>query len=412
MRVLCLSAPLSGHLDWGGYLQTACALQHRGHELLWASGAAVAPQVEAVGLRFHPLRETGWRWPPPPPLRADAASDRQSLLRLRQLRSLDQWLDVARVGAAVAEIGELASRFQPDIILSEMFIAAAGIVAEQVDAPLVVAGWPAPARDAPTVSPITDPLLATGRARLDKLRVRFSVQGRNWTISGPPALCSPDLHLSYWSATWFGNAPLGRQTLHVGGSAGASQPWPGTLPDPALAPWVFITLGTTFNQDPNFFLNASHAAAQLGATPIIALGGNENERLADALAGRLPVQSHVVETVTFGEVLPHCLAALHHGGAGTTHALVTYGVPQIVVPHAADQTRQGQGVARTGCGYHMSPRQASVDNLRNALAQLLPDHSPQRARAVALQAEFAKLGGVEVAATAVEAVAMPPLRSA
>ncbi len=175
-------------------------------------------------------------------------------------------------------------------------------------------------------------------------------------------------------------------------------------PDPAVTPWVFITLGTAFNNDPNFFIAASQAAAALGATSIIALGGTEEERLNALLKGRLPGHSQVVSTVDFASVLPYCAAAIHHGGAGTTHALVTYGVPQIVVPHAADQARQGQGVARTGCGYHMSPRQATPDNLRNALAQLLPERSPQREQAKALQAEFAALGGVARATEAVEAI--------
>ena len=104
MRVLCVSAPLPGHLDWGGYLLTTRELQAHGHELLWASGAAVQSAVEQAGIPFHAVAETGWRWPPPPPLTVDATGDPQSYQRLRQLRSLDQWLDVPRVSTAVDEL--------------------------------------------------------------------------------------------------------------------------------------------------------------------------------------------------------------------------------------------------------------------------------------------------------------------
>ena len=90
---------------------------------------------------------------------------------------------------------------------------------------------------------------------------------------------------------------------------------------------------------------------------------------------------------------------------GTTHALVTHAVPQIVVPHAGDQQRQAQGVARTGVGYHMNPHQATASNLENALAQLLPDLSPFRTRAQELQQEFARLGGIPRAADLLETIA-------
>ncbi|MEZ4555281.1 MAG: hypothetical protein R2851_10965 [Caldilineaceae bacterium] len=85
--------------------------------------------------------------------------------------------------------------------------------------------------------------------------------------------------------------------------------------------------------------------------------------------------------------------------------LVCHGVPQAVVPHAADQQRQAQGVARTEVGFHIAPAQATVDNLTQALAQLLPDRSPYRAQARQLQHEFAALGGVPRAAALLEAVA-------
>ncbi|HET8989262.1 MAG TPA: nucleotide disphospho-sugar-binding domain-containing protein [Humibacillus sp.] len=49
------------------------------------------------------------------------------------------------------------------------------------------------------------------------------------------------------------------------------------------------------------------------------------------------------------EVLfPRCAAIVHHGGAGTTAAAVRAGVPQVVVPHAADQPYWGRRMADLG----------------------------------------------------------------
>ena len=226
-------------------------------------------------------------------------------------------------------------------------------------------------------------MVITGRQRLEELLARTNCTGSNWTATGPPALAAPALHLSYWSAGWFQSMALGAQTRDVGGQAPPPRAVSRAFPDPTAAPWVFITLGTTFNQDANFFAAAGQAAAELGAIPIIALGADPDSQhgrqLYQSLDGRLPATALVSATVDFAAVLPHCAVAIHHGGAGTTHALVTQGVPQIVVPHAADQARQAQGIARTGCGYHLAPRQATVQNLTNALTQLLPDTRRQRA---------------------------------
>ena len=43
-----------------------------------------------------------------------------------------------------------------------------------------------------------------------------------------------------------------------------------------------------------------------------------------------------------------CAVVVHHGGAGTTAAAVRAGVPQVVVPHAADQPYWGRRMADLG----------------------------------------------------------------
>ena len=403
MRILCLSAPLPGHLDWGGYLATAAALHHRGHEVLWASGEAVRARVAQMGVAFHALQETGWRWPPPPPLPPDPQADPQQVLQQRQVRALDQWLEVARVAQAVDEVDALVQEFQPDVILSEMFVAAAGFVAEQHAVPLVVMGWPAPAASHGTGA---DGMVAVARQRLDALLARTNLQGRNWTQVGPPALSSPHLHVTYWSPGWFAGMAVGAQTVHVGGRRPQGTPAApeATLPAPDDAPWVLITLGTSFNADPNFFLAAAHATDQLGCLPLLAMGAPLDAEWITTMRLRLPQSAVLHPHLDFAATLPHVAAAIHHGGAGTTHALVVHGVPQIVVPHAADQMRQAQGVMRSGVGHFLPAKEVTIPRLVDVLAQTLPDRAVVRAQALALQAEFDALGGVPAAADHVEAL--------
>jgi len=407
MRMLFLSAQIPGHLDWGGYLPTAGELARCGHDVLWASGEDVRAPVERAGVAFHALGATGWRWPPPAPLTAEeqaSAPDAESLQRLKQVRALDQWLDVERVSAAAAEVIALGRAFAPDLVVTEMFVAAAGLAAEALGKPFAVVGWPAP----PVVEPKPDPMTELARGRLDELLARFGLRGRDWTEQGPPALLSPDLHLTFWSERWFEGVSMRGQTRHAGGLRPAQPPpLPADLPSPDGAPWVMITLGTSFNRDPNFFVASAQAAVQMNCVPLIALGTDPGAAWVQAMRASLPPTAVVRSRLDFAAVLPHTAAAIHHGGAGTTHASVVHGVPQIVVPHAADQHRQARSVAHTGAGFQMPPRRTTVNNLANCLAALLPDLSVYRSHARRLQEEFHALGGVPAAATLLEGVGQP-----
>jgi hypothetical protein len=319
---------------------------------------------------------------------------------------LDQWLEVDRVRKATGELYALATDFRPDLILSEMFTAAAGLVAEKINVPFIVMGWPAPLAQAMTGENM---MAAIARQRLNDLLAHFQLTGVNWTSDGLPALRSPRLHITYWSPSWFAGVATAPQTVHVGGLRPtpdvAIAPLPeANLPSPNEAPWVLLTLGTSFNADPNFFIAAAHAADQLGCLPLLALGAPIDTAWVQSMRARLPARARLYPFMDFRAYLPHIATAIHHGGAGTTHALVTHAIPQIVVPHAADQMRQAQGVMRSHVGYYLPPKEVTIPRLVEMLAQLLPDRSPLRANAVALQAEFHALGGVPAAADQIEAL--------
>lgn len=399
MRFLFASAQLPGHLDWGGYLYTAAELQRRGHQVLWATGRAVAPFLQQAGVPAHFLNETGWRWPPPPPITLTPELDAETLRQQRALRALDQWFALERVAAATAELIEVGRAFQPDVLVSEVFLSAAGLTAEVLDVPFAIAGWPALA---PKATGGNQAVVSEARERLTTLCTRFGITGVNWTKVGPPAQESPHRHLTYWSPRWYTGVELLPQTVHVGGSARVT-----SVPPPAWdteLPWVFITLGTSFGNDANFFVAAARAAVEIGCLPILALAGQFTPAQETALRAALPKESIVEQRIDFGSVLPTVAAAIHHGGAGVTHALVTHGIPQIIVPHAADQMHQAQGIVRAGAGLHLAAKETTVARLVDALATTLPDLAQLRQGAATLRAEFATLGGVSAAADHVETI--------
>lgn len=54
--------------------------------------------------------------------------------------------------------------------------------------------------------------------------------------------------------------------------------------------------------------------------------------------------------VSFGDLLPHCSAIVHHGGIGTTSQAFAAAIPQVVRPLAFDQFDNATRVQRLGCG--------------------------------------------------------------
>jgi vancomycin aglycone glucosyltransferase len=88
--------------------------------------------------------------------------------------------------------------------------------------------------------------------------------------------------------------------------------------------------------------------------------------------GPLPGNVFVTGPVSHPRLFPRVAAAVHHGGAGTTTAVARAGVPQVVVPHIADQFYWGRRVSLLGLGPPPLPRaKLTAPRLAAALAEIL-----------------------------------------
>jgi UDP:flavonoid glycosyltransferase YjiC (YdhE family) len=88
--------------------------------------------------------------------------------------------------------------------------------------------------------------------------------------------------------------------------------------------------------------------------------------------GPLPEGVLRIGSVTHAQLFPRVAAAVHHGGAGTTTTALRWGVPQLVVPHAADQFYWGRRIEALGLGPPALPRKRlTAQALAEALAATL-----------------------------------------
>lgn len=124
-------------------------------------------------------------------------------------------------------------------------------------------------------------------------------------------------------------------------------------PDAGLArflrsgpPPVYVGFGSVPLRDPRAAVaRQAEAARRAGVRVLIAPSpgfGSRHEAYGD--------HARLLGFVPHDWLLPRTAAAIHHGGAGTTHAALAAGVPQGVVPFSLDQPYYARRVAALGLG--------------------------------------------------------------
>lgn len=124
--------------------------------------------------------------------------------------------------------------------------------------------------------------------------------------------------------------------------------------DPQLAAWldagdppVYVGFGSMPVTDPRTALEqVRRVCERLDRRALVSAGWSRFET-----AGSDRVR--VVGAVDHEAVLPRCVAAVHHGGAGTTAAVVSAGLPSVVCSVFADQPFWGERVRALGIGAHV-----------------------------------------------------------
>ncbi|HLY25872.1 MAG TPA: glycosyltransferase [Aggregatilineales bacterium] len=392
-----ITAPLPGHLDWGGMLKTALALRDAGHRVAWVSQPPIAPLLEATGIPFLAVEETGWLWPPPP-LPDPRSLKPADAVFLRYRRALDTWLSEDLIPPAVDAILALAQQHgKPDIIVADPFLSAAAFAAEALDVPMIVAGWPAgQPLDENNMLAVQSDLSHISKERIAHINQRLGLHAANFSTGAAPSVQSPYLHVSYFSRAWHQADPnFLPQTRFVGGAPSSPTTpvpeWLTAIPD--STPLALITLGSTFTGDLGFFSWAAQASVRLGLLPIVVLGRNPiaSEEKA-ALKAALPPGTRLLTWLDYDHVFPRLKLIIHHGGMGTTHRALIQGIPQVCVPHAADQRGQARRVAQAKVGLNLTAHDVKNGQLLPAIRAVISD---SRVFAAAQQwaSNLASLGG-------------------
>jgi len=104
-------------------------------------------------------------------------------------------------------------------------------------------------------------------------------------------------------------------------------------------------------------------------------------------------------------LLPHCDLLIHQGGGGTLMTALAYGVPQLLLPLAADHTSNAEQLAASGAGRWIYAGWVTAAAITSHVGELLNDPRYRRS-ARRLQAEMAaQPSSAQVAASLEQVVA-------
>jgi UDP:flavonoid glycosyltransferase YjiC (YdhE family) len=85
---------------------------------------------------------------------------------------------------------------------------------------------------------------------------------------------------------------------------------------------------------------------------------------------------YLKQNISHTWLFPKISAAIHHGGAGTTHTSLRYGLPTLILPFGADQPFNADRVFINKLGPKPIPiRQMNVKNLSNAIQDLMNNYT-------------------------------------
>lgn len=175
----------------------------------------------------------------------------------------------------------------------------------------------------------------------------------------------------------------------------------GALP-PGLDEWldagpppVFFGFGSLPVADPRAMLEGVIAVTRRrGLRALIGAGWS------DLSGARTPPHVFVARTFDHDRVLPRCVAAVHHGGAGTTGTVLRAGLPGLIAAAWGDQPFWGRRLASLGVGAWTPLPGLTADRIDRALDHLLDP--AVRARAAAIGARLRAEDAAPRAADAVE----------
>ncbi|GGU03780.1 macrolide family glycosyltransferase [Actinomadura citrea] len=182
------------------------------------------------------------------------------------------------------------------------------------------------------------------------------------------------------------------------GRSAAHEERPGTWRPPEDgSPVVLISLGTTFNDHPDFYRQCAEAFESTPWHVVMALG----DRVGAGDLGPLPPNVEAHRWVSLPAVLEHARLLVTHGGIGAVMDALIVGRPMVVVPFTFDVKPMARRVGELGLGTVIPAAEFTGVRLREAVEELADDRATLE-RVRRMREHTARAGGAARAADVIE----------
>lgn len=388
-----ISMPAHGHVN--PTLPLAEELVRRGHRVSYAVGPEFAEAVAATGADVIDTGTEPHALPAgakPFDVEAMAPMMRRRVEDLREiLPMLDQRFTADPVDAVCFTVDEPAGR----MLAEKLGVAEIALIPHFAGNEHVSLRDMFTEEEAAAFDP-EHPVLQEFTSELEEISSEFGVSSRPAGLGQAPV--SP-LNLVFLPKSFqLRGETFDDRFEFIGPSVGGRGEADWKPADPAK-PLLFISLGTVFNQNTEFYRTCVEAFRDGEFQVAMSVG----KAVDPASLGELPANFEVRRNFPQPAVLQHADAFLTHAGMNSTMEALHYGVPTVSAPQMAEQRANARQLVSLGVGRTLADaEEITAEVLRESVRAVAGD-AELRAKLAAVRQELLESGGAVAGADAVEA---------
>jgi UDP-N-acetylglucosamine:LPS N-acetylglucosamine transferase len=350
----------------------ALALLKAGNEVIFATGSPVDGMirrdgfdVETAGLSEPQILETR---------RLDATYTQMiTVPRQGRMAAFTRSFAAFEVPPRVSDLRRIVQRWRPDLIVHE---------SAEFAGPLV-----GTLEGLPSVNHSFGLLI-----QADVMARSEIVAGEHWQANGLPKpdrggmyrghyldIAPPSLQLAHVTTI-----PLVQRLRPIAVELPATES-PQWMSELGSRPVVTVTFGTVFNDRANLYRAVIEGLGDIDADVVVATGRWE----AAKAVGAVPANIQLRDWVPWASTLQRSSVVVSHGGASSTLGPLSYGLPLVIVPMAADHFTNADAAEAAGAATVLDLESVSPAAIRDAVEWAFSE--PAKSAALRIAQEIAEM---------------------
>ena len=379
---------MGGHGHVNPTLALAEELARRGHAVDYWVTDEFRAAVEATGSRFRLLDSLLAKGERPKNM------DKETMLRMMPKKFVGETLHV------LPQIDRALAEDRPDLILYDNMIFGARVVADSLGIPSVALFTSYAGNGTFNLMKGLGPLPDDAQAEFDEaigqIATKYGVKPVDFTelFSNPAGL-----NLVFMPKAWqFEGGSFDERYVFVGpclGTRTAAADFP--IEVLSRKPLLFISLGTAFNDHPEFYKMTFDAFRDSAWNVVMSVGQKVDWSTLGEIPANFTVRKHVPQLA----VLQQTDVFLTHGGMNSTMEGLMNGVPLVSLPQMFEQAMTSRRIEELGVGISLAEKELSAELLRKSVDSV-HESAEVKAKIEPLRDAIIMAGGPRLAGDVVE----------